>query len=56
MHMADISPLERERQLVLSGFTFDSAKLVIAMIPTLIVYPFLQRYIVTGVLMGAIEE
>ena len=56
MHMADMSPQERERQLSLSGLTFNSAKLVIAMIPMLAIYPFLQRYFVSGVVMGAVKE
>ncbi|MCL2351177.1 MAG: carbohydrate ABC transporter permease [Firmicutes bacterium] len=44
------------RMLSVSNLTFNSAKVVISLIPILIVYPFLQRYFVTGIVMGAVKE
>jgi putative aldouronate transport system permease protein len=38
-----------------TGITFNSARVVIAMIPVLLVYPFLQRYFVKGIVMGAVK-
>lgn len=40
----------------ISGRNFTSAKLMVAMIPLLLVYPFVQRYFVTGITMGAVKE
>ncbi|MDR1599411.1 MAG: carbohydrate ABC transporter permease [Oscillospiraceae bacterium] len=54
--MASMTPEEIIRKLAVSNVTFNSAKAIVSMIPVIIVYPFLQRFFVTGLVMGAVKE
>ena len=46
---------ERQRLEELTSKNFNAAKLLVSMIPILAVYPFLQRFFVKGIMIGAVK-
>lgn len=54
--MQNMSPDEIIRKLKMSDLTFSAAKAIISMIPIIAVYPFVQKYFVTGIVLGAVKE
>ncbi len=51
----NMTPEEIQRMNEMSSRTFNAAKVFVTMVPVLVVYPFLQKYFVSGLVMGSVK-
>lgn len=49
-------PRQLENIMQSSNKTLNAAKIMIALAPVLVIYPFLQNYFITGITLGAVKE
>lgn len=56
MNVADMTADDYELYALLSDRTVKCSQIIVATIPILCVYPFLQRYFVSGIVLGSVKE
>lgn len=55
--ITQITDAEQLKQLsTMSNRAFNATKIVVSTIPLLLIYPFLQKYFVSGIVIGAVKE
>jgi ABC-type glycerol-3-phosphate transport system permease component len=54
--MASMTPEEVARIMNVMGINFNAAKIFVSIIPILLIYPFLQKYFITGIVLGSVKE
>ena len=52
---SSLSPQEQMMLAEVSGKSFNAAKVFVTMLPLLVVYPFVQRYFVQGIVIGSVK-
>ena len=50
-----LSPQEQLQLAEVSGKSFTAAKVFVTMLPLMVLYPFLQRYFVKGIVLGSVK-
>lgn len=50
----DVNSLKNAMQI--SDRNLNAAKIVISIVPLLLIYPILQKYFITGIVMGFVKE
>ena len=53
--MQNLSQKEMEEMAKINSRTFNAAQIVISSLPVLVIYPFLQKYFVTGLTLGSVK-
>ncbi|MEG2208733.1 MAG: carbohydrate ABC transporter permease, partial [Clostridia bacterium] len=56
INVASSSMTEEEIEALTSLKTFNAAKVVVASIPIIVFYPFMQKFFITGITLGSVKE
>lgn len=55
--ITQVTDAEQLKQMAsMNNRTFNAAKIVVSTVPLLVIYPFLQKYFVSGMVIGAVKE
>ena len=52
----ELEALAVEEQVIVNTETMKMASLVLSIIPIIVIYPFIQKYFTSGVMVGAVKE
>ena len=56
LNMTNMTLEQYQKVSQLSNQGLNAAKIFVALIPVLLIYPFLQKYFITGITLGAVKE
>lgn len=56
INVTNMSLDQFQKMSQLSNQTLNAAKIFISLVPVMLIYPFLQKYFITGITLGAVKE